>query len=93
MSQHEERMAGLDGDLASFGNKDSYNTRFHTQSQTDTSQKTKGFIYHLTLAFFDYEQTSTLHALIRDCTLIYFMDFLGIFVKHSGLIWNFFGSN
>ena len=30
---------------------------------------------------------------IRACTLIYFLGFLRIFVKYSGLIWKIFGKN
>ena len=43
-------------------------------------------------ALLNFDQTSTLYALIRACTLIYFWD-LEFFVKYSGLMWNFFNKN
>ena len=44
-------------------------------------------------ALFNFDHTSTLYALIRDCKLIYFSEFLKIFVKYSVLIWKIFEKN
>ena len=52
---------------------------------------TLGSRINVHVRLFDFDQNSTLYALIRACTLIYFWIFMDFFVKHLGLIWNFFG--
>ena len=41
-------------------------------------------------ALFNFDQTSTLNALIWACTVICFPGLFKDFIKYSGLVWNFF---
>ena len=42
-------------------------------------------------ALFNFDQTSTLYALIRDCKLIYFLDFCQIFRPNLENFWEKLG--